>query len=226
MPPFVDCMMSMTQGNASDTPASASAPRRPTKSPSNVIMPASAMRLSTLGAASLTRVDSTGPSSNRLVLAAGGRAATVGIAVEVEIDIASLIMSSFAHRALEQHLRRSVFVNRAAALQARLSAASAALTVVNFRSVHFHAFCLDRGDGRGALQEYEESSDCLQFSCVHRNSGHDLRIVLQLIREWTQVIRAGLADDFADLRDAERALALGKGQFRDIATCSESGLRP
>src|SRR5262249_37802425 len=69
-----------TNGKASETPASASGPRRPRNSPSNVIMPAIARRLRTFGAESRSSVDRTGPSSCSLVRAATGRTAgaTVG----------------------------------------------------------------------------------------------------------------------------------------------------
>ena len=62
----------MTNGNASDAPASASVPRRPRKKPSNVIMPTKASRLRTLGADNQSKVGRIGPSSSNLVRAAPG----------------------------------------------------------------------------------------------------------------------------------------------------------
>ncbi|MGZ5844937.1 MAG: hypothetical protein ACXWJL_08050, partial [Xanthobacteraceae bacterium] len=74
------CWISITNGKASDTPASASGPRRPRNNPSNVIMPAIARRLRTFGAASRSSVGKTGPSSSNLVRAATGRAAAGPVA--------------------------------------------------------------------------------------------------------------------------------------------------
>ena len=68
-----------------ETPASASAPRRPRNSPSKVIMPAIANRLRTFGAESRSSVDNTGPSSCNLVRAATGRAPAVVAAVTMPL---------------------------------------------------------------------------------------------------------------------------------------------
>src|SRR6516225_3455933 len=70
MPLLVVCRTIMTNGNASEAPASASDPSRPRKKPSNVIMPANASRLRMLGADSRSSVGTIGPSSSSLVRAA------------------------------------------------------------------------------------------------------------------------------------------------------------
>src|SRR6266480_6114578 len=70
MPLLVACRTSMTNGNASDAPASTSVPRRPRKKPSNVIMPTKARKLRTLGVDSRSNVGRIGPSSISLVRAA------------------------------------------------------------------------------------------------------------------------------------------------------------
>src|SRR5690242_8532109 len=72
IPLLVVCRTIMTNGNASDAPASASEPRRPRKKPSNVIMPAKASRLRMFGADSRNKVGRIGPSSSSLVRAAPG----------------------------------------------------------------------------------------------------------------------------------------------------------
>ena len=76
MPLLVVCRISITQGKASEAPASASVPMRPRKNPSNVIMPAKASKLRTLGAARRSSVVTIGPSSRSLVRTAvdGGTA--------------------------------------------------------------------------------------------------------------------------------------------------------
>src|SRR6202021_1230504 len=51
MPLLVVCRTIITQGNASEAPASALVPMRPRKNPSNVITPANASRLRMVGAA-------------------------------------------------------------------------------------------------------------------------------------------------------------------------------
>src|SRR6516165_4737300 len=76
MPLLVVCRTIITQGNASEAPASALVPMRPRKNPSNVITPANASRLSTLGAARRRSVGRIGPSSNSFV-----RAAADGVAL-------------------------------------------------------------------------------------------------------------------------------------------------
>src|SRR5262245_48170978 len=70
MPLLVVCRISITQGKASEAPASASVLIRPRKNPSNVIMPAKASKLRTLGAARRSSVGTIGPSSRSLVRAA------------------------------------------------------------------------------------------------------------------------------------------------------------
>src|SRR5215468_4086765 len=70
MPLLVVCSTSITQGNASEAPASALVPMRPRKNPSNVITPANASKLRTFGAAKLSSVGKIGPSSRSLVRAA------------------------------------------------------------------------------------------------------------------------------------------------------------
>src|SRR5882672_5843222 len=75
IPLLVDCRTSITQGNASEAPASVSDPSFPRKNPSNVTMPVNASRLSTFGADSFISVEKIGPSSSRLVRAAAGAGA-------------------------------------------------------------------------------------------------------------------------------------------------------
>src|SRR5262245_63840142 len=86
MPLAAVCWISITNGKASETPASASGPRRPRNSPSNVIMPAIARRLRTFGAESRSSVDRTGPSSSNLVRAAAGRTAVGWVATVGDND--------------------------------------------------------------------------------------------------------------------------------------------
>ncbi len=71
MPLFVVCRTSITNGKASEAPASASVPMRPRKKPSKVMTPTKARRLRTFGAASRSSVGRTGPSSRSFVRAAG-----------------------------------------------------------------------------------------------------------------------------------------------------------
>ena len=82
----------MTQGNASEAPASALVPMRPRKNPSNVITPAKASKVRTLGAARRSSVGRIGPSSSSLVRARSGSA--FGSLDEGGID------ASVAHEAL------------------------------------------------------------------------------------------------------------------------------
>src|SRR5262245_15172027 len=70
MPLLVVCSTIITQGNASEAPASALVPMRPRKNPSNVITPANASRVRTFGAARRSSVGRIGPSSSSLVRAA------------------------------------------------------------------------------------------------------------------------------------------------------------
>src|SRR5262245_5157928 len=70
MPLLVVCRTIITQGNASEAPASALVPMRPRKNPSNMITPANASRLRTFGAARRSSVGKIGPSSRSLVRAA------------------------------------------------------------------------------------------------------------------------------------------------------------
>src|SRR5690348_12458456 len=97
IPLLVDCRTSITQGNTSEAPASASDPSFPRKNPSNVTMPVNASRLSTLGADSFISVVKIGPSSIRLVRAAAGAGAGfVGAGTGVEtVAVWLLIGRSF-----------------------------------------------------------------------------------------------------------------------------------
>src|SRR5262252_6060632 len=111
MPLAAVCWISITNGKASDTPASASGPRRPTNSPSNVIMPAIASRFSAFGAASRSNVVEIGPSSSNLVRAPAGRTApalvvTVDENARLEIATPRSLMGASPRAGLEQRLRR------------------------------------------------------------------------------------------------------------------------
>src|SRR5260370_7853802 len=75
MPLLVVCRTIITQGNASEAPASALVPMRPRKNPSNVITPANASRVRMFGAARRSSVGRIGPSSSSLVRAAADGAA-------------------------------------------------------------------------------------------------------------------------------------------------------
>src|SRR5262249_44910371 len=81
MPLLVVCSTIMTQGNASEAPASALVPMRPRKNPSNVITPANASRVRKFGAARRIKVGRIGPSSNSFV-----RAAVDGVILLVGAD--------------------------------------------------------------------------------------------------------------------------------------------
>jgi hypothetical protein len=70
MPLLVVCRTIITQGNASEAPASALVPMRPRKNPSNVITPANASSVRMFGAARRNNVGRIGPSSNSSVRAA------------------------------------------------------------------------------------------------------------------------------------------------------------
>jgi hypothetical protein len=70
MPLLVVCRTSITQGNASEAPASALVPMRPRKKPSKVITTANASRVRMFGAARRSSVGTIGPSSSNLVRAA------------------------------------------------------------------------------------------------------------------------------------------------------------
>jgi hypothetical protein len=72
IPLLVDCRTSITQGNTSEAPASASEPRRPRKNPSNVTMPANASKLSAFGTDMSSSVEKIGPWSMSVVRAAAG----------------------------------------------------------------------------------------------------------------------------------------------------------
>src|SRR5262249_30637095 len=85
IPLLVVCRTIITQGNASEAPASALVPIRPRKNPSNVITPANASRLSTFGAARRRSVGKIGPSSNSFV-----RAAVDGVTLLVGADSAEI----------------------------------------------------------------------------------------------------------------------------------------
>src|SRR5229473_2855682 len=113
------CWMSITKGNASDTPASASGPRWPRNSPSNVIMPAMARRFRMFGGDRRSSVDRTGPSSSSFVRAATGRTTVLGDEKDnpdIEL-LRSFTCGPSPNARLEQHLDGSVFKNRAAALR-------------------------------------------------------------------------------------------------------------
>src|SRR5262249_3870689 len=77
MPLLVVCRTIITQGNASEAPASALVPMRPRKNPSKVITPANARSVRMFGAARRSRVGRIGPSSSSLVRAAPGLEAVV-----------------------------------------------------------------------------------------------------------------------------------------------------
>jgi len=129
MPLAAVCWISITNGKASDTPASASGPRRPRNNPSNVIMPAIARRLRTFGAASRSSVGKTGPSSSSLVRAATGRAAAGAVAAVGENDggqsaILPPLMGAPPHTRLEQHLRRKRPQKPGGCIRARFASSS------------------------------------------------------------------------------------------------------
>src|SRR5262249_11271206 len=84
MPLLVVCRTIITQGNASEAPASALVPMRPRKNPSKVMTPANASRVSVVGAASRSSVGTIGPSSSNLVRAAADGATRVASAKEGE----------------------------------------------------------------------------------------------------------------------------------------------
>ena len=67
MPPADIVCMSMTSGKVTETPARASAPSQPTKYASSTLMATCATSMTTLGAASASRVGAMGPSSIRRV---------------------------------------------------------------------------------------------------------------------------------------------------------------
>ncbi len=90
MPLFVVCRTIITQGNASEAPASAFVPMRPRKNPSNVTTPANASRLRTFGAARRSRVGRIGPSSSILVHAAAAGDGTVLTAADEGAEIGGL----------------------------------------------------------------------------------------------------------------------------------------
>src|SRR5262249_61197595 len=81
IPLLVVCRTIITQGNASEAPASALVPIRTRKNASNVITPANASRLSTFGAARRRSVGRIGPSSSSFV-----RAAVHGVTLLVGAD--------------------------------------------------------------------------------------------------------------------------------------------
>src|SRR5262249_38387745 len=80
MPLLVVCSTSITQGNASEAPASALVPMRPRKNPSNVITPANASKLRMFGAARRSSVRKIGPSRRSLVRAAADGATCLAVA--------------------------------------------------------------------------------------------------------------------------------------------------
>src|SRR5262245_2518427 len=93
MPLLVVCRTIITQGNASEAPASALVPMRPRKNPSNVITPANASRLRTFGAARRSSVGKMGPSSRSLVrAAAGGVTRLAGANDDREIETLALVI--------------------------------------------------------------------------------------------------------------------------------------
>src|SRR5262249_51777863 len=106
MPLLVVCSTIITQGNASEAPASALVPMRPRKNPSNVITPANASRVRTFGAARRTSVGRIGPSSMSLVRAAvDGATVLAGADVGGEIvALRSLIGAPCPARGPEQRL--------------------------------------------------------------------------------------------------------------------------
>src|SRR5439155_8664321 len=104
----------ITQGNASEAPASALVPMRPRKKPSNVITPANARKVRTLGAARRSSVARIGPSSSSLVRAAAGLAGarSAGLAgADGRMDVAARLWSLMVAPppvGWEQRLRRDV----------------------------------------------------------------------------------------------------------------------
>src|SRR6516162_3189046 len=114
MPLLVVCSTIITQGNASEAPASALVPMRPRKNPSNVITPANASRVRMFGTARRSSVGRIGPSSSSLVRATAGLAG-VGLAgiggADDGGDAAARLWSLMVLLPLagrEQHLRRDV----------------------------------------------------------------------------------------------------------------------
>jgi len=111
MPLLVVCRTIITQGNASEAPASASDPSFPRKNPSKVTMPVNAIRLRIFGADSLSSVGKIGPSSSRLVRAAAH--ACLGLAgpgndVEM-VAICLITRRSFPAKGFGAALGRRVF---------------------------------------------------------------------------------------------------------------------
>ncbi len=91
MPLAAVCCTSITQGKASDTPASASGPSLPMNRPSKVMRPAIASRLRTFGAARRNSIVRIGASRSIRVRAATGRAGAADW-VERELDTLPLFM--------------------------------------------------------------------------------------------------------------------------------------
>src|SRR3974390_1842847 len=104
---------------------------RPRKKPSNLMTPANASRLRTLGAARRSNVGRIGPSSSILVRAAtaeeaaafAGVAGGAGVAIgagqrgEGESAMDGSVIGAPPNVGLEQRLRRTVFKNRVGLLQ-------------------------------------------------------------------------------------------------------------
>src|SRR5713101_813489 len=117
MPLLVVCRTIITQGNASEAPASALVPMRPRKNPSNVITPANASRVRMFGAARRSNVGRIAPSSRSLVRAAVDGLTLLASANEGgEIEALPLFIgNSCLHWGNGAALGRSVVGNRAAA---------------------------------------------------------------------------------------------------------------
>src|SRR6516165_3381298 len=111
MPLLVVCRTIITQGNASEAPASALVPMRPRKKPSNVITPANATRLRIFGAASRSSVGRIGPSSRSLVRAAlDGVRPLAGANDDWEMEaLRSLMGRSLSRRGTRQRLDEASF---------------------------------------------------------------------------------------------------------------------
>ena len=120
MPLAAVCWMSMMKGKASETPASASAPSRPMKRPSKVIMPAMARRLSTFGAESRSNVGSTGAFQQKLGASCDGGLGGVGCGRRWRKRDGLGAHGRSSRMRVKQHLGTEIPERRAAALGTRL----------------------------------------------------------------------------------------------------------
>ena len=132
MPLLVVCSTIITQGNASEAPASALVPMRPRKNPSNVITPANASRVRMFGAARRSSVGKIGPSSRSLVRAAVDAVTPLAGANnggEIEMFL-MFIGNSCPHRGDWRSSSTERLGNGAAALVARRLISEAVLDIV------------------------------------------------------------------------------------------------